>query len=219
MVEVLQDIMQEIEDVIDKVKDEELQAVMAELDKSRRVFVAGEGRSGFSARGFAMRLMHIGYTVYFVGETITPAMQAGDVFIGVSGSGKSASVVNDAKKAKDVGLTVIAVTSKPESPLAEAAKTVLVIPGTVKGDTGEARGSIQLLSSLLTRVFILLWMRSACFSAEETIQQTKQQQKHTGKRYIYCFKKKEGIRIGQQINGRNERKNPCNENCTCSKTQ
>ena len=28
MVEVLQDIMQEIEDVIDKVKDEELQAVM-----------------------------------------------------------------------------------------------------------------------------------------------------------------------------------------------
>ena len=72
-----------------------------------------------------MRLMHIGYTVYFVGETITPAMQAGDVFIGVSGSGKSASVVNDAKKAKDAGLTVIAVTSKPESPLAEAAKQYL----------------------------------------------------------------------------------------------
>lgn len=148
MVEVLQDIMQEIEDVIGKVKEEDLQNVMAELDKSKRVFVAGEGRSGFSARGFAMRLMHIGYTVYFVGETITPAMKEGDVFIGVSGSGKSASVVNDAKKAKDAGLTVIAVTSKPESPLAKEAKTVLVIPGTVKGDTGEARGSIQLLSSL-----------------------------------------------------------------------
>lgn len=88
MVEVLQDIMQEIEDVIGKVKEEDLQNVMAELDKSKRVFVAGEGRSGFSARGFAMRLMHIGYTVYFVGETITPAMKEGDVFIGVSGSGK-----------------------------------------------------------------------------------------------------------------------------------
>ena len=61
---------------------------------------------------------------------------------------KLTEMVNDAKKAKDAGLTVIAVTSKPESPLAEAAKTVLVIPGTVKGDTGEARGSIQLLSSL-----------------------------------------------------------------------
>ena len=132
MVEVLQDIMQEIEDVIDKVKDEELQAVMAELDKSRRVFVAGEGRSGFSARGFAMRLMHIGYTVYFVGETITPAMQAGDVFIGVSGSGKSASVVNDAKKAKDVGLTVIAVTSKPESPACGSCKNSTCDPWNCK---------------------------------------------------------------------------------------
>lgn len=148
MIEVLQDIMKEIEDVIGKVKEEDLQNVMAELDKSKRVFVAGEGRSGFSAKGFAMRLMHLGYTVYFVGETITPAMEAGDVFIGVSGSGKSASVVNDANKAKDKGLTVIAVTSKSESPLAKAAKTILVIPGTVKGDTGEARGSIQLLSSL-----------------------------------------------------------------------
>lgn len=148
MVAILTDIMQEIEDVLGKVQEEELQAVMAELDQSRRVFVAGEGRSGFSARGFAMRLMHIGYTVYFVGETITPAMKAGDVFIGVSGSGKSAGVVNDAKKAKDMGLTVIAVTSKPESALAALADVVMVIPGTVKGDSGEARGSIQLLSSL-----------------------------------------------------------------------
>ena len=97
MVEVLRTIMDEIEDVMGKVKEEELQAVMDRLDKSRRVFVAGEGRSGFSARGFAMRLMHLGYTVFFVGETITPAMEAGDVFIGVSGSGKSAGVVGDAK--------------------------------------------------------------------------------------------------------------------------
>ena len=63
MIEVLKDIMNEIEDVIGKVKEEEIQAVMDRLDKSRRVFVAGEGRSGFSAKGFAMRLMHIGYRV------------------------------------------------------------------------------------------------------------------------------------------------------------
>lgn len=148
MIDILHNIMMEIEEVIDKVQEKELQGVMDELDKSRRIFVAGEGRSGFSAKGFAMRLMHLGYEVYVVGETITPAVKEGDVFIGVSGSGKSANVVNDTKKAAEKGCTVIAVTSKPESPLAELAKKVLVIPGTVKGDTGEARGSIQLLSSL-----------------------------------------------------------------------
>lgn len=148
MVDILHDIMIEIEAVVDKVKEEELKGVMDELQKSRRIFVAGEGRSGFSAKGFAMRLMHLGYQVYVVGETITPAVAEGDVFIGVSGSGKSANVVSDTKKAADKGCTVIAVTSKPDSPLAELAKKVLVIPGTVKGDTGEGRGSIQLLSSL-----------------------------------------------------------------------
>lgn len=95
-----------------------------------------------------MRLMHIGYTVFFVGETITPTVQKGDLFIAVSGSGKSANVLNDAEKAKDNGAFLIAVTSKAASPLADLSDKVLIIPGTVKGDTGENRGSIQLLSSL-----------------------------------------------------------------------
>ena len=148
MVSVLRTIMDEIEDVIGKVKEEELQAVINEVDKSKRIFVCGEGRSGFSAKGFAMRLMHLGYTVFVVGETITPAVSSDDIFIAVSGSGNSMNVVNDAKKAADLGCVVIAVTSKPDSPLANIAGHILTIPGTVKGDTKEARGSIQLLSSL-----------------------------------------------------------------------
>lgn len=148
MVDVLRTIMNEIEDVINKVKEEELQAVMDEMDKGRRIFVCGEGRSGLSAKGFAMRLMHLGYTVFAVGETITPAVGGKDLFIAVSGSGKSANVVNDAKKAADKGCTVIAVTSKPDSPLAALAGHILTIPGTVKGDAKETRGSVQLLSSL-----------------------------------------------------------------------
>lgn len=148
MLDVLRTIMNEIEDVLNKVKENELQAVINEMDKSRRIFVCGEGRSGLSAKGFAMRLMHLGYTVYVVGETITPAVNENDIFIAVSGSGKSMNVVNDAKKASDMGCVVIVVTSKPESPLASLAGHVLTIPGTVKGDTKEARGSVQLLSSL-----------------------------------------------------------------------
>lgn len=148
MLDVLRTIMNEIEDVLNKVKENELQAVINEMDKSRRIFVCGEGRSGLSAKDFAMRLMHLGYTVYVVGETITPAVNENDIFIAVSGSGKSMNVVNDAKKASDMGCVVIAVTSKPESPLASLAGHVLTIPGTVKGDTKEARGSVQLLSSL-----------------------------------------------------------------------
>ena len=148
MIDVLEKILDEIKDVLEKINEDELNAMMDELTPNRRVFVDGEGRSGFSAKGFAMRLMHLGYTVFFVGETITPAVEEGDVFVAVSGSGTSANVVSDAKKAADKGATVIAVTSKVDSPLAKTARKVLIVPGTVRGDAGSSRGSIQLLSSL-----------------------------------------------------------------------
>ena len=73
--DVLRTIMDEIECVVSKVEKEEIDRVVNLIRKDRRIFVAGEGRSGFSAKGFAMRLMHLGYTVYVVGETITPALR------------------------------------------------------------------------------------------------------------------------------------------------
>src|SRR5699024_7154843 len=133
--DVLRTIMDEIEHVVANVKKDEIDQVIGLIQKDRRIFVAVEGRSGFSAKGFAMRLMHLGYTVYVVGETITPAIKEGDILIGVSGSGKSISVVDAARKAKEKNASVIAVTSKRESPLAGFADQILVIPGTVKGDT------------------------------------------------------------------------------------
>ena len=47
--------------------------------------------------------MHLGYTVYFVGEPTTPSIQEGDLLILGSGSGNTASLVSNAKKAKDQG--------------------------------------------------------------------------------------------------------------------
>ncbi|MBP3900351.1 MAG: SIS domain-containing protein, partial [Blautia sp.] len=85
---------------------------------------------------------------YFVGETITPAVSKGDVFIAVSGSGKSKNVINDAESAKQKGCILITVTGKSESPLSNLADRKIVIPGTVKADSGDQRTSIQLLSSL-----------------------------------------------------------------------
>lgn len=147
-VEILDCILAEIADVIHKVKEEELNQFVSHISKEKRIFVVGEGRSGLMAKGFAMRLMHLGYTVYVIGETITPALNSNDIFIAVSGSGESAGVVADTKKAAEIGSLILAVTSKPKSSIAKLAKSVLTVPGTIKSDNGESRGSIQLLSSL-----------------------------------------------------------------------
>jgi 6-phospho-3-hexuloisomerase len=141
-------IQAEIHGVLAQVREEEMEAVMECIKKPARIFVGGEGRSGLTAKGFAMRLMHLGYTVFVAGETITPALRPDDVFIGVSGSGSSANVVHDAQKAKEKSCKVIAVTGKRDSPLAGLADRLLCVPGALRGDSGSGRNSAQLLSSL-----------------------------------------------------------------------
>jgi 6-phospho-3-hexuloisomerase len=44
----------------------------------------------------AMRFMHLGYTVFIVGETNTPAILEGDLLLVASGSGTTSSVVSSA---------------------------------------------------------------------------------------------------------------------------
>ncbi|HEX9026047.1 MAG TPA: 6-phospho-3-hexuloisomerase [Clostridium sp.] len=139
-------ILEEIKDVIEKVDEEQVKEIMNVFKKGTRIFVDGEGRSGFQAKGFAMRLMHIGYNSYVMGETITPALKKGDIFVAISGSGKTKNILSNAKAAKDLGLTIIGVTSKKDSPLGEVSDLVLEVPGKTKSDNDVA--SIQLLSSL-----------------------------------------------------------------------
>lgn len=142
---ILDQIVAEITGVIAKMDKGDIERAMPLIGKTGRVYATGEGRSGFQARSFAMRMMHIGYTSYMMGETICPSMHEGDVLLAISGSGTTRRTVEDGEVAKKLGVKVIAVTSKPESPLAAAADAVIVVPGRVKGEAG---GSIQLLSSL-----------------------------------------------------------------------
>lgn len=161
MMEILQDIMKEITSVLEKVDKDQFTSFISGIDKNKRIFVDGEGRSGLMAKGFAMRLMHLGYTVYVIGETITPAMEKEDIFIAVSGSGESPNTLNDAGKAVKAGCRVLAVTSKPSSSLASLADSVLVVPGTVKSEQGDARASVQLLSSLFDQT-LHITLDAAC---------------------------------------------------------
>lgn len=99
---------------------------------ARRVFLTGEGRSGLMARAFAMRLMHVGYTAYVVGESTTPAIGAGDLLVGISGSGETAITLHVMNGGKKAGAQTVLVSSGAESPIAQAADFTLVVPGATK---------------------------------------------------------------------------------------
>jgi len=94
------------------------------INKANRIFISGAGRSGLVSRFFAMRLVHTGYKVFMVGEIITPAIQSGDLFIVVSGSGGTETLLPLVRKAKSVGAQIAVVSMKSKSPMAELADFV-----------------------------------------------------------------------------------------------
>jgi len=103
--------------------------------KEKKIFTVGMGRSGFVARAFALRLMNLGFNVYFLGETITPAAEKGDLLIAISGTGTTKMVLTASVAAKDIGAKVIAITSFPESPLGKLADLVVDVKGRTKAGT------------------------------------------------------------------------------------
>ena len=101
---------------------------------SKRIFLMGAGRSGLAARAFAMRLMHLGFNVYFVGETTTPAVQPEDLVIAVSGSGGTPSIASLGVISKKIGSTLAVITSNKDSTLGGISDIVVIVPGRPKED-------------------------------------------------------------------------------------
>ena len=62
------------------------------------IFVAGAGRSGLAMKSFAMRLMHMGFDTYVVGETVTPSITDKAVLLIGSGSGSTSSLVSQCEQ-------------------------------------------------------------------------------------------------------------------------
>lgn len=96
---ILEEILEELTENAKHISSSSLEKFANEIIKARHIFVAGAGRSGFVARGFANRLMHLGLEVFFVGEPTTPAIEK-DLLIISSGSGETDSLIVMANKAK-----------------------------------------------------------------------------------------------------------------------
>jgi len=101
-------------------------------DPRRKVLVMGAGRSGLVGKAFAMRLLHMGFNSYVLGDTIVPSIREGDIVVAISGSGRTKLIVTAAEAAKQVGATVVAITTYPESPLGRLADLVVRVPGRTK---------------------------------------------------------------------------------------
>ena len=107
----------------------------------------GSARSGLVAQMAAMRLMHVGFDAHVVGEATAPAIGSGDGLLVISGSGETPVTLHQAHRAVMAGATLLAITSRPESPLARQASAVLAV---------QVPGSHQFGGSLFEQSALLL---------------------------------------------------------------
>ncbi len=132
MISAIEAIIDNIHDAEEYLVEEDIANFIEIITTADNIFVTGAGRSGLAAKAFAMRLMHLGLSSYVVGETISPAINAGDCILAISGSGETNTIVTAAKISKKRGAKVLALTSYPESSLGKLADGIIHVKGRTK---------------------------------------------------------------------------------------
>ncbi|NRA40305.1 MAG: 6-phospho-3-hexuloisomerase [Planctomycetes bacterium] len=151
-------VISELQTCLGAINDHAVDDALELIDNAQRIFCAGAGRSGLGIRGFAMRLMHLGKTAFVMGEITTPAIQAGDVFVIGSGSGRTPSLVAAAEKAKKLGVKIVLFTIDPQSPIGQLADVCVKFPApSEKAAGGGTAVSIQPMGSLFEQSLFLLF--------------------------------------------------------------
>lgn len=147
-------ILNEISLTLDAVSEEKVDELTEAIRSAGRIFVDGAGRSGYMMRCFAMRLMHIGFCTYFLGETVTPGAREKDILIVGSGSGETGSLVARAKKARKIGCKIAVITISGCCSLGSLADWVIEIPAPTAKIETEYK-SIQPMGNLFEQALLL----------------------------------------------------------------
>lgn len=118
--------------VMSHIDEYEFRVFIQYLLDVQTAYAVGVGRSRLLIDAFSMRLAHLGKTIHIATESSAPAFKKGDLLVAVSNTGETGMVVEIAKIAKNLGGTVLALTSHYESNLAKVADHSLIIPSVKK---------------------------------------------------------------------------------------
>ena len=152
-----EDILDENRNLLTKVSKKEVAQLIDEIDKAVRIFCAAQGRSGYILRCFCMRLMQLGYPVFFVGETITPRIGKEDILIVLSGSGQTTLTQKCVSVARQQGAKTFGVIGVKDSPIGRELDYSISLPTRSRLEFSEDFDSIQPPGSLFEQVaFVML---------------------------------------------------------------
>ncbi len=120
-------IQRKTKSILQEVSRKDVDKIVAAFFKARRIFVYGAGRSGLVSKAFAIRLVHLGFQTFVIGETIGAPVKKNDLVCLISGSGETIPAVMTADIAHDIGARLVVVTGRKNSPLTKHADVAVVL--------------------------------------------------------------------------------------------
>ena len=141
-------ILEEIAYILSQVQEDQVENLLEAIGQANNIVTLGAGRVGMSAKGFAMRLGHLGLKAYHIGDTTLPNLKAGDLLLVASGSGETQSIFYLVEIAKKKSVNIALVTGNPDSRIGKLSDTVVHIKAPSKVKVIEGFNSIQPMTTL-----------------------------------------------------------------------
>ena len=146
-----------IKKISKELDSENINKLIKEIINAKKIFLMGAGRSGLEARSFAMRLMHLGFSIYVVGDVTAPVPTHEDLVIIISGSGETRSIIDLGVTIKDREPKLAIITTKNGSSLTEISDIIIIIPVIIEDidkDLRECFLPMGTLFEVVTHVFL-----------------------------------------------------------------
>lgn len=136
------------------VDEKEVDRLVNEIIRAKRIQVFGMGRMKCAVRAFTMRLMHMGLDAHVVYDTTCPNIGSGDLLVSNCGCTLVDLVV--VKLAKKAGASVCVITAHPESEAGQLADFTVRLRAQINPGNNDEIPSIQPMAALFEQSIFLL---------------------------------------------------------------
>lgn len=171
----------ELVQVMNKVNEEQLQAVAQALYSAMRIFTLGGGREGLMVRALTMRLMHLGKQAYWIWDDTTPSIGEGDVLFVATGSCTGGVLLYITKTAKEHGAKIVLVTADNHGPVGAYADITAFVPAAAYLASGDLVPTVQMMGSLFEQSLLVIFDSLASVLRDmlgETVQSTEKRHRN-----------------------------------------
>jgi 6-phospho-3-hexuloisomerase len=141
-------VLYEINKILSRVDEEEVKVFIQEILNAEKIILSGAGRVGMAMRAFSMRLSHLGFSSFMLGDSNVPAIGDKDLLIIGSGSGETPTIYEILIQAKKNKSRISLITGSTSSKMALISNTILVLPAPSKSFSIKGFSSIQPMTTL-----------------------------------------------------------------------